>query len=227
MAMKRKNLPEVVPELFEHEQFGQFRYIKRGEEIWFVAVDLCRALGYSNSRDALSKHVYKEDKRVILKSQIATLDTTLEIPNRGLTFINESGMYCLIFGSKLPAAKKFTRWVTNEVLPAIRKYGFYRVQQPEQEKVYVEITGDKYFKLFKEKYPEIDFNKALRRLGFTKIYDEHGYYHEEDVYMLRFYPDDYEKISRDPLSLCCMEKLTTSKNHRISQTTLQSKKIDA
>ena len=149
------------------------------------------------------------------------------IQNRNVSIVSEPGFYRLIFMSRKPEAEKIKRWVFHEVLPSIRKYGFYRVQQPEQEKVYVEITGDKYFKLFKAKYPEIDFDKALRRLGFTKIYDEHGYYHEEDVYMLRFYPDDYEKISRDTLSLCCMEKLTTSKNHRISQTTLQSKKIDA
>ena len=53
MAMKRKNLPELVPELFEHEQFGKFRYIKRGEEIWFVAVDVCRALDLENVTKAL------------------------------------------------------------------------------------------------------------------------------------------------------------------------------
>ena len=147
MAMKRGNLPAIVPELFEHEQFGQFRYIKHGEEIWFVANDLCRALGYSNPRDALSKHVYKEDKRVILMSQIATLDTTLEIPNRGLTFINESGMYCLIFGSKLPAAKKFTRWVTHEVLPSIRKYGFYGLLNGEKA---LQLTDKEYLRYLGE-----------------------------------------------------------------------------
>lgn len=143
MVMKKGNLPAIVPELFEHEQFGQFRYIKRDEEIWFVAVDVCRALGYANPRDALAKHVYKEDKRVILKSQIATLDTTLEIPNRGLTFINESGMYCLIFGSKLPAAKKFTRWVTSEVLPSIRKYGFYGLLNGEKA---LQLTDKEYLR---------------------------------------------------------------------------------
>ena len=218
MAKKRKNLPEVVPELFEHEQFGQFRYIKRGEEIWFVAVDVCRVLEIDNVSQALTR---------LDDDELTSFKMISGCQMREMNFVNEFGLYNLILSSRKPEAKKFKRWVTHEVLPSIRKYGFYRVQQPEQEKVYVEITGDKYFKLFKEKYPEIDFNKALRRLGFTKIYDEHGYYHEEDVYMLRFYPDDYEKISRDPLSLCCMEKLTTSKNHRISQTTLQSKKIDA
>ena len=219
MAMKKKNLPEVVPELFEHEQFGQFRFIKRDDELWFVANDVCRVLGYANPRDALAKHVDDDEKGVAKCDTLGGVQT--------LAIINESGLYSLIFGSTLPAAKKFKRWVTHEVLPSIRKYGYYSVKPPEEEKIYVEITGNENFNLFKKKYPEIDFEKALRRLGFTKIYDEHGYYHEEDVFLLRFNPDDYEKISRDPLSISCIEKLPTSKNNRISQTTLQNKKIDA
>lgn len=74
-------------------------------------------LGYSNPQDALSKHVDEEDKLVLQKSQIAILD----IPNRGLTVINESGLYSLIMSSKLPKAKQFKRWVTSEVLPSILK----------------------------------------------------------------------------------------------------------
>ena len=133
--------------------------------------------------------------------------------------------------SRKPEAEKFKRWVFHEVLPSIRKYGYYSVKPLEEEKIYVEITGNENFKLFKKKYPEIDFEKALRRLGFTKIYDEHGYYHEEDVFLLHFNPDDYEKISRDPLSVCFLEQIIPNKestNRRIGQTTSQSrKKINA
>lgn len=117
MAMKQKNLPAIVPEVFEHEQFGQFRFIKRGEEIWFVGLDIARALGYKNGNRDVKRHVDEEDRleyRFGISGQ-----------NRKVILINESGMYCLIFGSNLPAAKKFTRWVTHEVLPSIRKYGFY------------------------------------------------------------------------------------------------------
>ena len=78
-------------------------------------------LGYGNSRDAIIAHIDKEDKVVIQKSEIPTLD----IPNRGLTVINESGLYSLILSSKLPSAKKFKKWVTSEVLPTIRKTGGY------------------------------------------------------------------------------------------------------
>ena len=83
--------------------------------------DVADILGYSNSRDALSKHVDSDDKQIIQRSQNATLD----IPNRGLTIINESGLYSLILSSKLPQAKEFKRWVTSEVLPTIRKHGAY------------------------------------------------------------------------------------------------------
>ena len=236
MAMKRTNLPEVVPELFEHEQFGQFRFIKRGEEIWFVAIDLCRVLGYKNGSRDVNRHVDKDDQKIITRKQweqmASNQESTVSVPffsdedmggTQRLILVNEAGMYSLIFGSQLPAAKKFKRWVTHEVLPAIRKYGFYRVQQPEQEKVYVEITGDKYFKLFKAKYPEIDFDKALRILDFAEIYDETGHYHEETVYRLRLNPDEYAKLRLDVLSLQCLEQLAPHKNYRISQATLQTK----
>lgn len=117
MAMKQKNLPAIVPELFEHEQFGQFRYIKRSEEIWFVAVDLCRALDIQNSRDVVAKQLDDDEK------DVATI-YTLGGPQK-VNIVSEPGMYRLIFMSRKPEAKKFQRWVYHEVLPSIRKYGFY------------------------------------------------------------------------------------------------------
>lgn len=94
-------------------------------EPWFVANDVANVLGYSNQRDALSKHVDGEDK-ITLTSQNATLEN---IPNRGLSAINESGLYSLILSSKLPQAKEFKRWVTSEVLPTIRKNGMYATDE--------------------------------------------------------------------------------------------------
>lgn len=105
--------------IFENKEFGQIRTIEIDDEPWFVGKDVAEVLGYSNTKDALSKHVDDEDKTTIQRSQI----TTLEIPNRGLTVINESGLYSLILSSKLPTAKKFKRWVTSEVLPQIRRHG--------------------------------------------------------------------------------------------------------
>lgn len=83
--------------------------------------DVAEALGYANTRQAIVTNVNEEDKDVIQKSS----QLTLEIPNRGLTIINESGLYSLILGSKLEKAKEFKRWVTAEVLPTIRKTGGY------------------------------------------------------------------------------------------------------
>ena len=129
MAMKQKNLPAIVPELFEHEQFGNFRYIKRGEEILFVAVDVCRVLGYTNSRKALKDHVpdkFKADVTIRYTSS-----NNVE-QNRRVTLISEPGLYRLIMRSNLPAAEKFMDWVCEEVLPSIRKYGFYGLLNGEQ-----------------------------------------------------------------------------------------------
>lgn len=88
-------------------------------EPYFIGKDVADILGYANGRDALSKHVDAEDK---LPSQIATAGQ-----NRNVTIINESGLYSLIFSSKLESAKRFKRWVTSEVLPTLRKTGAYQV----------------------------------------------------------------------------------------------------
>lgn len=85
------------------------------EEPWFHATDVCTALGYVNSRDAVTKHVDDDDKRSV----------SLPLPGSAPTFLNESGMYALIFGSHLVAARAFQRWVTKEVLPTIRRTGSY------------------------------------------------------------------------------------------------------
>lgn len=116
---------------FSNNEFGEIRTLNINDEPWFVGKDVSEILGYSNSKDALKKHVDEEDKQVIQRSQFATL----EIPNRGMTIINESGLYSLILSSKLPNAKKFKRWVTSEVLPQIRRTGGYiPISQEDDEK---------------------------------------------------------------------------------------------
>lgn len=96
---------------------SRVRVILRDGEPWFVAVDVATALGYEKSRNAIAQHVDNEDRSTA--------------PNEGggsdRIIINESGLYALIFGSKLPAAKTFKRWITSEVLPAIRKTGSYAI----------------------------------------------------------------------------------------------------
>ena len=112
---------------FQNEKFGNVRVVLIGEkqEPYFVGKDVAQALGYADAKSAIADHVDTEDKQIIQRGQFATL----EIPNRGLTVINESGLYSLIILSKLPSAKEFKRWVTSEVLPSIRKTGSYSTEQ--------------------------------------------------------------------------------------------------
>lgn len=104
-------------QIFNSPNFGQIRTIQQNDAPWFVGKDVAEILGYSNTKDAIAKHVDDEDK---LGAQIATSGQ-----NRNMTIINESGLYSLILSSKMPKAKEFKRWVTSEVLPAIRKHGGY------------------------------------------------------------------------------------------------------
>lgn len=101
---------------------NQVRTLLINDEPWFVGKDVAEILGYSNPRDALSKHVDSEDK-----NSVAIHDGNKGNPN--LTIINESGVYALVFSSKLQSAKKFKHWVTSEVLPTLRKTGSYATPQ--------------------------------------------------------------------------------------------------
>ena len=103
--------------VFENPEFGSIRTVEQDSEPWLAGKDVAAALGYSNPRDAISKHVDDEDKGV------AKCDTLGG--NQNMTIINESSLYSLILSSRLPTAKKFKHWVTSEVLPSIRKTGGY------------------------------------------------------------------------------------------------------
>lgn len=107
---------------FANEEFGAVRSLMIEDMPWFVGRDVATALGYAKPRNAISVHVDDEDKNSAL-IQGAIQGGTQGNPN--MTIINESGLYSLILSSKLPAAKRFKRWVTSEVLPAIRRTGEY------------------------------------------------------------------------------------------------------
>lgn len=113
-------------QIFNSSEFGEVRTVVIDDEPWFVGKDVATALGYADTFGALKKHVDDEDKQ-------NCQNDSFESP-RGMTVINESGLYSLVLSSKLPTAKKFKRWVTSEVLPAIRKTGSYSVKQAEQDK---------------------------------------------------------------------------------------------
>ena len=108
-------------QIFNSEEFGEIRTVTIDNEPWFVGKDVAEALGYSEPRSAVSKKVDEADKGV----------AEMETPSgkQNMTVINESGLYALIFGSKLESAKRFKHWVTSEVLPAIRRHGAYMTDQ--------------------------------------------------------------------------------------------------
>lgn len=115
--------------VFTSSEFGTVRTVTIEGEPWFVGKDIAGILGYGNTRDAILSHVDEEDRRVIQKSENATF----EIPNRGMSLVNESGLYSLILGSKLESAKRFKHWVTSEVLPSIRKHSAYLTPEKVEE----------------------------------------------------------------------------------------------
>ena len=152
---------------YNHVKFGEIRICGADtENPLFCAMDLCRALGYSNGRDAVAKHVDEDD--------VAKRDTIDKMGgNQLLTYVNESGMYSLILGSKLPQAKQFKHWVTSEVLPSIRKNGSYSVEQlsrkqlalmvvqAEEEKERLALENKEQAELLEEQKPKVVFADAV------------------------------------------------------------------
>ena len=115
-------------QIFENPEFGKIRTVEVDGEPWLVGKDVAQALRYSNTKDTLISHVDDEDKRILQRSEITTIENHIpksalpmnfvsaDVPNRDLTIINESGLYSLVLSSKLPTARRFKRWVTSEAL---------------------------------------------------------------------------------------------------------------
>lgn len=121
-------------QIFNNEEFGEVRTVVIDGEPWFVGNDCAKALGYKNLYNGVNKNVDDEDRRVSPVGSTSGIQQT--------TIINESGLYSLIFGSKLPSAKKFKRWVTSEVLPSLRKTGGYKVPQTIPEQIQLLAQGN-------------------------------------------------------------------------------------
>ena len=111
-------------QIFSNPEFGQVRTVEIDGQPWLVGTDVANALGYKNPRKALADHIDPEDKGV----------TKCDTPSgeQDMTVINESGLYSLILSSKMPKAKAFKRWVTGEVLPALRRDGVYETVKAQQ-----------------------------------------------------------------------------------------------
>lgn len=155
-------------QIFNNPEFGDIRTVVIDGEPWFVGRDVCKALGYTDVKAGTRKNVDEEDKRV------RPVDTPSG--NQNMTIINESGLYSLIFGSKLESAKKFKKWVTSEVLPTIRKTGAYGQKRlpmtiPEQIQVIAQGYGELHEEVKTIKKDLEDFKNDMPILGIeeTKI----------------------------------------------------------
>lgn len=198
-------------QVFNNAEFGEIRTVMIDGEPWFVGKDVAKALGYENARDSLARHIDEEDKRVIQRSEI----TTLNISNRGMTIINESGLYSLIFGSKLENAKKFKRWVTSEVLPSIRRIGAYGQQQlPQTTDGKIALLAQGHVELkeeidnvkreledFKQDMPvlgieEDKITSAVRKLGVNILGGKTSSAYNDRSLRSKLYSDIYRELKR-------------------------------
>lgn len=121
-------------QIFSNSEFGEIRTITKDNETYFIGKDVAKALGFANPRDAIATHVFDEDKGV------DTIDTLGG--KQSMTVINESGVYALVFGSRLESAKRFKHWVTSEVLPSIRKTGSYSKPLTTSEQIRLLAQGN-------------------------------------------------------------------------------------
>lgn len=138
-------------QIFNSEEFGQIRTVTIDNEPWFVGKDVAEALGYVKARNAIANHVEDDDKRY------APIQGDLG-GTQLMTIINESGLYALIFASKLESAKRFKHWVTSEVLPSIRKTGSYDHFSPEMKAI---LMHDKKLVKMDERVTDLENNMTI------------------------------------------------------------------
>ena len=161
MAMKRKNLPELVPQVFEHEQFGNLRVVVIDSKPWFVGIDVARNLRYRNGSRDINRHVDPEDRADVT---IRYVSSNGVVQNRKVTVINKSGVYSLILDSQLPKAKEYRHWVTSEVLPQVDEKGYYSVAKKKKKEL-PQLPPDIFDGLTS------DFAKAVKVITFLEEHD--------------------------------------------------------
>ena len=151
---------ECKLEVFRNSEFGDLNTIVIDGEPWFIGKEVAEKLGYSNTKKAINTHIDIVDKMVITRTMLSKDPKmgTLEIPNRGLACINESGLYSLILSSKLESAKRFKHWITSEVLPSIRKHGAYMTEQTLEQAL---LSPDFLIQLASKLKEEQEHNKRL------------------------------------------------------------------
>ena len=144
-------------QVFNNTEFGEIRTVEIDNEVWFVGKDVAAALGYERDTKAVTDHVDEEDCKYIDGKTQSHFG--FELGQRGGWLINESGVYALVFNSKLPKAKEFKKWVTHDVLPSIRKHGAYMTEQTLEQAL---TSPDFLIKLATQLKEEKDKNKVLK-----------------------------------------------------------------
>lgn len=143
--------------IFENEEFGKVRTVVKDGEPWIVGKDVAEILEYSNTRDAIARHVDSEDKTTVVIS-----DGGSNYKSK-TTIINESGLYSLVLSSKMPKAKEFRRWVTSNVLPTIRRTGGYVANEDMFIENYLPFLDEPYQNLFRLQMTAINkLNERIR-----------------------------------------------------------------
>ena len=198
-------------------------YIDKQQIIWFLGKDVAEILGYSKTRDALSRHVDNEDKKLICcRPQNVNVNNS-DLRGKYFTYINESGFYSLVLSSKLETAKKFKRWITSEVLPSIRKYGQYKMfDSPWNKMIMISHEKELHYtvvNLIRNYYPD---SLLVAGLGENQDTEEKrlnsykkGYSRGQPDLMILDYHKDYNGL--------CIEFKSPTNNYEVSESQLKMK----
>lgn len=188
-------------QIFNSEEFGTVRTVTIDNEPWFVGKDVAEALGYVKARNAIASHVEEDDKRG------APIQGDLG-GTQSMTIINESGLYALIFGSKLESAKRFKHWVTSEVLPSIRKTGQYQMENLSTEMKAILMHDEKIVKI-ENRMDKLEFDIPLyaseadeisnhvKRKGVVILGGKKSEAYKDRNIRSKVYRDIYDQVKRE------------------------------
>ncbi|CAH3034057.1 unnamed protein product [Porites evermanni] len=198
-------------------------FIDKQQNIWFVGKDVATLLGYSNTKKAIWKHVDSEDKKLFCWGTQNGSGNKSDLRGKYYTFINESGFYSLLLTSKLETSKKFKHWVTSEVLPSIRKYGFYKMfDNPNNKMFKIENETDLHYKvvqLIRNYYPDSILVAGLGENQDTeeKRLDSYkkGYQRGQPDLMILDYHREYKGL--------CIEFKSPTNNYCVSESQIKMK----
>lgn len=186
--------------IFENAEFGQVRTVTIENEPWFVGKDVADNLGYQNGSRDINRHVEADDR---IKEMV--FDGT---QNKETILINESGLYALIFGSKLESAKRFKHWVTSEVLPTIRKTGQYQMSNMSAELKAILMHDEKLVKI-ESRMDKLEFDIPLygseadelsnhvKRKGVSVLGGKKSEAYKDSNIRSKVYRDIYDQIKRE------------------------------